>query len=122
VDQIGIHNGFDMEQLKNSSPFGNLFPVFILTIKSPTISSENSPMMEKNSSSMAYKMQFEGLVSTTPNAFIWKVRDPPKCIIFSWLAMQDRIERSDRLKGWTNGGNWAYASKSRIGSASSMKM
>jgi hypothetical protein len=61
----------------------------------------------KYSASSAYKMQFEGLVSTSLNSTVWKVWAPPKCKFFAWLVMQNRVWMADRLqrRGWENCGN-----------------
>jgi hypothetical protein len=52
----------------------------------------------KESASSAYKMQFEGLVSTTLNASNWKVWASPKWKFFTLLVGQDRVWTADRLQ------------------------
>ncbi|KAL6595666.1 hypothetical protein ACP70R_048006 [Stipagrostis hirtigluma subsp. patula] len=48
-----------------------------------------------------------GAIQTNFNTIIWKVWAPPKCKLFAWLAVQNRLWTSDRLaaRGWPNGGN-----------------
>jgi hypothetical protein len=53
---------------------------------------------EKYSSSSAYKMQFEEIILTTINASVWKVWAPPRCKVFAWLVMQNRIYTADRIQ------------------------
>jgi len=50
----------------------------------------------------AYEVQFIGSSSTSFEALIWKSWAPPKCKVFSWLAIQNRIWTADRLaaRGW----------------------
>ena len=54
----------------------------------------------------AYNAQFEGLTfSSMPDA-VWKNWAPPKCKLFVWLILQNRVWTSDRLqrRGWPNCG------------------
>jgi len=50
----------------------------------------------------AYEAQFIGSSATSFVDFIWKIWAPPKCKMFSWLAIQNRIWTADRLaaRGW----------------------
>jgi hypothetical protein len=59
------------------------------------------------SSSSAYNMQFEGLTNSTMPAMVWKPWATPKCKIFTWLVLQNRVWTADRLerRGWQNCGN-----------------
>jgi hypothetical protein len=47
--------------------------------------------------SSAYKAQFVGLTKTPELASIWTTWAPPKCKLFAWLILQNRIWTSDRL-------------------------
>ena len=55
----------------------------------------------------AYEAQFVGSSSTSFDNLIWKIWAPPKCKIFSWLAIQNRIWTADRLaaRGWPHNTN-----------------
>jgi hypothetical protein len=59
------------------------------------------------SSSSAYKMQFEGLTNSAMPGMVWKHWATPKCKIFTWLVLQNRVWTADRLerRGWQNCGN-----------------
>lgn len=46
----------------------------------------------------AYMIQFLGSRSTIMNKTVWKVWAPPKVKFFSWLALQNRVWKTDRLK------------------------
>jgi len=50
----------------------------------------------------AYEVQFIGSSSTSFEALIWKSWAPPKCKVFSWLAIQNRIWTADHVaaRGW----------------------
>jgi hypothetical protein len=58
------------------------------------------------SSSSAYKMQFLGLINSLMPSLVWKSWAPPKCKIFAWLIIQNRVWTADRLqrRGWQNCG------------------
>jgi hypothetical protein len=45
----------------------------------------------------AYKAQFVGLTKTPALASIWPTWAPPKCKLFAWLFLQNRVWTSDRL-------------------------
>jgi len=55
----------------------------------------------------AYEAQFVGSSSTSFDNLIWKIWAPPKCKMFSWLAIQNRIWTADRLaaRGWPHNTN-----------------
>jgi hypothetical protein len=57
------------------------------------------------SCSSAYKAQFAGTIRSCMDSIIWKVWAPPKCKLFSWLIIQNRVWTADRLakRGWPNG-------------------
>ena len=54
----------------------------------------------------AYKAQFEGLTRSTMLEMVWKNWAPPKCKLFAWLVLQNRVWTADRLqrRGWPNCG------------------
>jgi hypothetical protein len=54
----------------------------------------------------AYKMQFLALTSSPMPSLVWKPWAPPKCKIFGWLVLQNRVWTADRLarRGWQNCG------------------
>ena len=54
----------------------------------------------------AYMMQFSGITVSTMPTLVWKTWAPPKCKIFAWLVLQNRVWAADRLesRGWTNCG------------------
>ena len=56
--------------------------------------------------SSAYKAQFEGLPRSTMPEMVWKNWAPPKCKLFAWLVLQNRVWTADRLhrRGWPNCG------------------
>ena len=58
------------------------------------------------SSNLAYKAQFLSLTTSNMPRMVWKPWAPPKCKIFTWLVLQDRIWTADRLerRGWDNCG------------------
>ena len=51
-------------------------------------------------------MQFLGHTNSMMPTLVWKPWAPPKCKIFAWLAIQNRIWTADRLerRGWQNCG------------------
>jgi len=55
----------------------------------------------------AYDAQFIGSTSTNFEKLIWKVWVPPKCKVFTWLAIQNRIWTADRLRAR----EWPHNSK-----------
>ena len=50
----------------------------------------------------AYDAQFLGSTSTNFENLFWKAWAPPKCKVFSWLAIQNRLWTADSLsaRGW----------------------
>ncbi|KAE8781339.1 hypothetical protein D1007_45375 [Hordeum vulgare] len=58
------------------------------------------------SASTAYKAQFLGLTLSPMDLMVWKAWVPPKVKFFAWLALQNHIWTTDRLKkrGWANCG------------------
>ena len=58
------------------------------------------------SSKTAYKMQFLGQSNSPLSSLVWKPWAPPKCKIFAWLIIQNRVWTADRLakRGWPNCG------------------
>ena len=54
----------------------------------------------------AYKAQFEGLTRSSMPEMVWKNWAPPKCKLFAWLVLQNRVWTADRLhrRGWPNCG------------------
>jgi hypothetical protein len=50
----------------------------------------------------AYKMQFEGHIISTMPDMVWRPWAPPKCKLFAWLIIQNRVWTADRLqkRGW----------------------
>ena len=50
--------------------------------------------------------QFLSLTSSVMPTLVWKPWAPPKCKLFSWLVLQNRIWTADRLeqRGWDNCG------------------
>lgn len=54
------------------------------------------------SAKSAYKARFLGSTKGPRLGSIWRTRAPPKCKIFAWLILQDRIWTSVRLqhRGW----------------------
>jgi hypothetical protein len=57
------------------------------------------------SCSSAYKAQFAGTIRSCMDAIVWKAWAPPKCKLFAWLIIQNRVWTADRLakRGWPNG-------------------
>lgn len=58
------------------------------------------------SSKSAYTMQFFGHPKSCMPSLVWKPWAPPKCKIFAWLIIQNRVWTADRLqkRGWPNCG------------------
>lgn len=57
------------------------------------------------SCSLAYNAQFAGTIRSCMDSIVWKDWAPPKCKLFSWLIIQNRVWTADRLakRGWPNG-------------------
>ncbi|KAK1642301.1 hypothetical protein QYE76_060106 [Lolium multiflorum] len=57
------------------------------------------------SASSAYRLQFVGSVQTAFVQLIWKPWATPRCRLFAWLFVQNRLMTADRLlaHGWPNG-------------------
>lgn len=49
------------------------------------------------SSNLAYRMQFMGAAWTIFNQSVRKCWEPPKCKVFSWLVIKNRVSTVDRL-------------------------
>ena len=58
------------------------------------------------SAKSAYMAQFISLTSSVMPTLVWKPWAPPKCKLFAWLVLQNRIWTADRLerRGWDNCG------------------
>jgi hypothetical protein len=58
------------------------------------------------SSKSAYKLQFQIHVISLMPSLVWKPWAPPKCKIFAWLIIQNRMCTTYRLyiRGWQNFG------------------
>lgn len=58
----------------------------------------------KYTAQSAYKMQFFGSIDSTFPKLIWKIWAPPKCKLFLWLLLRDRLWTAQRLqvRGWDN--------------------
>jgi hypothetical protein len=58
------------------------------------------------SSKTTYNMQFFGHSKSSMPSLVWKPWAPPKCKIFAWLIIQNRVWMADRLerRGWQNCG------------------
>ena len=58
------------------------------------------------SAKSAYMAQFLSLTSSVMPTLVWKPWAPPKCKLFAWLVLQNRIWTADRLerRGWDNCG------------------
>jgi hypothetical protein len=63
------------------------------------------------SCSSAYKAQFAGTIHSCMDSIVWKAWAPPKCKLFAWLIIQNRVWTTDRLAkwGWPNGRVCPYA-------------
>jgi hypothetical protein len=59
------------------------------------------------SAASAYSAQFEGMVNSLMMEAVWNSWAPPKCKLFAWLILQNRVWSADRLqkRGWPNYGN-----------------
>jgi hypothetical protein len=53
---------------------------------------------------LAYKAQFEGMIKSFMPEAVWINWAPPKCKLFPWLILQNRVWTADRLQkcGWPN--------------------
>jgi hypothetical protein len=62
---------------------------------------------EEYSAASAYNAKFEGMVNSYMMEAVWKTWSPPKCKLFAWLILQNRVWTADRLqkRGWPNCGN-----------------
>lgn len=56
------------------------------------------------SSKSAYAMHFMGKMQCATAAQTWSTKAPPKCKLFTWLMLQNRIRTAARLqvRGWPN--------------------
>jgi hypothetical protein len=46
----------------------------------------------------AYNAQFEGMTNSYMMKAVWKTWAPPKCKLFAWLILQNRVWTADRLE------------------------
>jgi hypothetical protein len=46
----------------------------------------------------AYKAQFEGMINSFMLEAVWKNWALPKCKLFAWLILQNRVWMADRLQ------------------------
>lgn len=58
------------------------------------------------SAASAYKAQFEGMIYSYLPEAVWNNWASPKCKLFAWLILQNRVWTADRLqkRGWPNCG------------------
>jgi hypothetical protein len=97
VSQLNIQGGISMEHIMH---FYNLWEM----LQNVHIDQGREDMIiwklgkdGSYSASSAYKMQFLGLTTSFLPALIWKPWAPPKCKMFAWLVIQNRVWTADRL-------------------------
>ena len=106
VSQINTQDGLTVEHI---SQFVNLWRALHdvqLDPATPDRITWKFTKSGKYSSSSAYNMQFLGHTNSMMPSLVWKPWAPPKCKIFSWLILQNRVWTADRLerRGWQNCG------------------
>jgi hypothetical protein len=117
VANIDLEQGFDVEHIQQ---FVNLWERIFNVHLSEGVKDTISWKLIKDgsySAASAYKMQFEGTTLTTMEPAIWKAWTPPKCKLFAWLVLQNRVWMADRLarRSWPNCGNLSpLQSSSRV--------
>jgi hypothetical protein len=98
VSQINLQHGLTMEHI---TQFANLWER-LSTIHDNEEAHDSITWKltthDCYSSSSAYNMRFEGLKNSTMPTMVWKPWATPKCKVFTWLVLQNRVWAADRLE------------------------
>jgi hypothetical protein len=107
VSQINMQDGLSVEHIVK---FANLWELVSNLQMDPTTPDTISWKLTTSgcySSKSAYTMQFLGHPNYSMPSLVWRpCPPPPKCKLFAWLTIQNRVWTADRLekRGWQNCG------------------
>jgi mannosylglycoprotein endo-beta-mannosidase len=106
ITQINMQDGISIQHIVQ---FTNLWEMLQDVHLDPNSSDTIAWKLTNNkeySAKSAYSMQFLGHTSSLMPTLVWKPWAPPKCKIFAWPILQNRVWTADRLekRGWQNCG------------------
>ena len=106
VSQINTQGGLTFHHIMQFVKIWKMLTEVHLAPDSPDSITWKLTKDGRYSTATAYKMQFLGLTASTMPTLVWKTWAPPKCKIFAWLVLQNRVWTADRLerRGWPNCG------------------
>jgi hypothetical protein len=105
VDHLDTSEGLSVQNLIEFTKLWSHTSLFHLHADTPDSIVWKLTSNGAYSCSSAYKAQFEGTICSCMDAIVWKASTPPKCKLFAWLIIQNRVWTADRLakRGWPNG-------------------
>jgi hypothetical protein len=106
VASINTRQGLTIEHIEEFYKLWGMIQHVHLSQDTPDIISWKLEKGGIYSAASAYKMQFLGHTFSMMPPMVWKPWAPPKCKIFAWLIIQNRVWTADRLerRGWPNCG------------------
>jgi hypothetical protein len=93
-----LHRRFPPELLPEFLSLWHLLPDIMLRPETPDSIRWILTSNGCYSAASAYRLHFEGQVRSIAPAMIWSTWAPPKCRIFAWLLLQNRLWCTDRLQ------------------------
>jgi hypothetical protein len=93
-----LHRRFPPELLPEFLSLWHLLPDIMLRPETPDSIRWILTSNGCYSAASAYRLHFEGQVRSIAPAMIWSTWAPPKCWIFAWLLLQNRLWCADRLQ------------------------
>jgi hypothetical protein len=106
ITQINMQDGISIQHIVQFTNLWEMLQDVDLDPNSPDTIAWKLTNNKEYSAKSAYTMQFLGHTSSLMPTLVWKPWAPPKCKIFAWLILQNRVWTADRLekRGWQNCG------------------